>query len=268
MNEFRREFLQELDGCRPRNDDSVSGEETIVDDPQAAKLLRGRRAFDAAVADAFAQVPLPLGMAARLAAALEAEAATDEAGPLMPAATPAIAAPHTRRRWLATAGSALAATAAGGALFVWWQNRGRTDLTVEQVLEASLVFHQRAAVKRGEAKPESLAPHSEFPRSRFVTPHAEPRVRPLDEPLLGRTGVVYELAPAGEPRASLYVMSERPGLSAPAVPLLPSAPMTHPFKTGGCAMSAWREAHRIVLLVVDGDERRYREYLAAPQEFA
>jgi hypothetical protein len=275
MNEFRREFLQELDGRRPQGDDAIGADETISDDPRLAAELQSRRAFDRAVAQAFEQVPLPLGLAARLAATLEAEAATERSGLLAPAASTAPAAaphrqsPYSRRHWLAATGSALAATAAGGALFVWWQKRRSADLTVEQVLEASLVFHQRAAAKRGEAQPISLAPPpADFPLSDFVRPHAEPRVRKLDEPLLGRTGFVYELAPADGPRASLYVLHESPQLSLSAVPLLPNAPMAHPFKTGGCAMSAWREANRMVLLAVDGDERRYREYLAAPQEFA
>lgn len=275
MDEFRQEFLQELDGRRPLNDDSICEQETLLDDPQAAEQLRRRREFDAAVAATFAQVSLPVGMAARLAMALEAEAAGERAGPLTPVSSPLVSAipmsdaPQSRRSWLAAAGSALAATAAGGALFVWWQNRHRPEFTGEQVLEAALVFHQGAAAKRGEARPISVSPPpAEFPLSRFVTPRAEPRVRLLDEPLLGRTGAVYELAPADQPRAALYVVSERPGLTAPAVPLLADAPQAHPRITGGCAMSAWREAHRIILLVVDGDERRYRDYLAAPQEFA
>jgi hypothetical protein len=291
MDEIRRDQLQTLDGLRLPSDRATTEDatqdaasEAILSDPQTAVEFARRRAFDAAVAEAFAQVPLPLGMAARLMTALEAEAAGEQHGLLMPAAVPAmssaagaptpvtaveaVAPPLNRRSWLATAGSALAATAAGGAFFVWWQNRHRPDLTVEQVLESALVFHQRAAARRGDARPTSERKVPEFPLSRFVEPRAEPRVRPLDEPLLGRTGVVYELAPADQPRASLYVISERPGLSAPAVPNLAAAPMAHPFMTGGCAMSAWREDHRIVLLIVDGDERRYREYFAGPQVFA
>ena len=272
-------LLQMLDGCRPPHAVShhlpVEAAQRLAQDPQAAEWHRRNVVFDAAVADAFAQVPLPLGMAARLAAALanetqESEVAQEAAAPVSLPAPPSDRRNlWHRRRWLTAAGSSMAATAAGWAAFAWWQGRSRSDLSLEQVLDESLAFHQRSAARRNEARPISEnPPPAEFPLSRYVTPRTEPRVRQLDEPLLGRLGVAYELAPAGQPRAALYVVSERAGLRAPAVPLLPAEPSEHPFMTGGCAMSAWREESRIVLLVVEGDAARYREFLAAPKVFA
>jgi hypothetical protein len=270
---FDVDLLHKLDACRPGHEDaaellSESDRRVVAADPRYAERQRRTAAFDAAVARVYADVPVPVGVAERLQAALAA--AADVESPIV-ADSPAPPLPSRfhRRRWLAAAGSALTATAAGWALFAWWRGRERDAYTTEELLHAALVRLRQTDAERNVAVPESKqAPPREFPRSAHVVPEAEPRWRRLEEPLVERAGVAYELAPANAPRAVLYVLATRGEHGAPDLPPLPTDVPHTPSSTGGCALGAWREDDRLCVLVVDGDERRYRGFVERPQVVA
>jgi hypothetical protein len=272
-----------LDACRPGSDDAAElltdvDRQAVENDPKCATWRRRSEAFDRAVARAYADVPVPEGLAARLQATLEAAAletaAVAEATQVAEVATDESAvrpqpARLDRRRWLTAAGSAMAATAAGWGLLVWWRGRERDVLTTEELLHEVLALHQRTADRAQAATPVSRkAAPAEFPPSPRVRREAELRWRPLDETLLGRRGAAYELSAPGAPRAVLYVLAMRGESGSPELPPLATDSTAAPASTGGCSLGVWREDDRVVVLVVEGDERRYRNYVAQPAVIA
>jgi len=270
---FDPALLHRLDACRPTHDDAAEllsevDRRVVAADSRYAERQRRGAAFDAAVARVYAEVPVPVGLAGRLQAALAA-AADFETSTV--ADTPALPQPARfhRRRWLAAACSALTTTAAGWALLSWWRGRDRDAYTTEELLHAALVRLQQTEADRNLAVPVSLQPApSEFPLSGHVVPEAEPRWRLLNEPLVDRPGVAYELASAAAPRAVLYVLATRGVRSAANLPPLPTDVPREPSSTGGCSVGAWREDDRLCVLVVDGDERRYRNFVERPRAVA
>lgn len=266
-------LLERLDACRPAHDDAADAlteadRRTVANDPRYAERQRRSAAFDTAVARVYQDVPVPIGLAERLQAALEAAAAADSQA-VAAAPAPPSPARWRRRRWLAAAGSALTATAAGWALLAWWRGRVRDAYTTEELLHAALTRLRRTDADRNRAISVSKqAPPRELPLSAHVVPEAEPRWRRLDEPLVDRPGIGYELAAPAAPRAVLYVLATRGERGAPALPPLPADVPHTPSSTGGCSLGAWREDDRLCVLVVDGDERRYRGFVERPRAVA
>jgi hypothetical protein len=270
-------LLEALDACRPATDDfadlSPQDRERFESDPRYASWLARSAEFDAAVARAYDDVPVPTGMSARLTVALtEADAAEAASAATVTPASVA-AAPTSRRRWMAAFGSALTATAAGAAFLIWRNRQPREEMTREQFLDEMLVFHQRTAGEAGGARILTQSGDEadrrlleQLPLSRTVVPQDRVRWRKFDETSLGRSGIAYELARPGGPRAVLYVMADDRGL--PIAELPKDEPDRAPATTGGCALGAWREAGRLAILVVDGDAGRYEQFLVRPQIFA
>lgn len=262
-----REVLEELDACRPSSADASSLSETtqrlLRDDPRYAAWFEQSQAFDTEVAATYADVPVPEGLAGRLQSALTADAASLNSAALpMPARV-------NRRGWLAAAGAALATTAAGWGVVTWWRGRQQDMLTTDEILHAMLTLHQQTAEQRASGvSMAKQAPPSPFPFSSHVHFEVTPRWRTLSEPLLGRNGVAYELTAPAAPRAVLYVLSLGGDRGAPGLPPLTTDSTAAPSTTGGCSMGMWREDDRMVVLVVDGDERRYRAFVERPAVFA
>ncbi len=269
------------EACRPGTDDAARllADESFApaegreeDRLRLAAHVQRLEAFDVAVGTAYRRVEVPAGLAERLTAALAADAFRSDAvggNTLRPAdvespreVLPASSPLWSRRRWLTFGGTSLAATAAGVAFALWLNARRNRDLTLDDVLQQALVFHQSRAF-RGLASQTSLEtpPPAEFPLSEHLA-SALPATRwtSLDGRLLGRPGVAYDLAPGGGPRAALFVV-QAGKLGAPNVHSLPSVPAQTPAATGGFTSAAWREADRICILLVEGDERRYRQFL-------
>jgi hypothetical protein len=242
----------------------------------AREYLRRSQAFDGSVGRAMAEVPVPAGSLEKVLMAI-AEA---EAGALPPASVE-LAKPQpvgeterrpllSRRGWLAACGSAAATTAAGFGLFAWWQGRQRPLLTLEDVLHQALAFNNSPEAVRDPAVPVTLTPPpADFPLSpAIVALRATPRWRKLDGQLLGRPGVAYELSPAAEPRAVMYVLRAEVFSRAPVITSLPTEPTHVPVNTGGSSLGAWREGDRLVVFVVEGDSARYRSFLTPPRDIA
>lgn len=294
-----RELLDAAEACRPGTDDGArllrdvaasadgllrpgevlppadAGE--IWNEARLARRLDRLEAFDVAVRRVGEQVPVPEGLADRLLAALAAAASSSTSSeadaPAVPsvarvaelrASDPEAASPGrwSRRRWLTVGGSSLAATAAGVAFVLWLNERGRRDLTLDDVLQQALAYHGSRPFRGLTFRPTSeVRPPEEFSPSAYLSrsPVAA-RWALLDGRLLGRPGVAYDWASDREPPAVLFVV-QAGKLGAPGIPSLPSAPAQTPVTTGGFSSAAWREGDRICILLIKGDERRYRTFL-------
>lgn len=276
-----------IDACRPDSADferelpaEISA--AIRRDSRLTERYRAVQNFDRKVASAFGAVPVPIGLEARLLAAIaeqqaehDATQATESTSPLELATPPSPYQPipaesgrlrSTRRRWLQIAGGALASTAAGVG-FLWWrQSNDIPPLTFEDVLDRTLAFHLSGEGRVGESVPASrVAAPADFPRSDLIVGlRSVPRWQHLDGRFLGRAGVVYDLIGAQQQRASLYVLASD---GRPEIPSLPDRPYKL-HTTGGYTVDGWREKGCIQLLVVEGDADRFRNLLTPQGEIA
>lgn len=284
VNSGRRKLLESLESCRPGSDDfeRLLDAETVAAVHSDAELTRRYglvQQFDTTVARAYADVPVPGGLENRLLAALAADAlvtqvekATAEnvtanvaadVRPLeaRPGESHSVApARMSRRGWLAACGAAGAATAAGLAGF-WFLRPGEpVEMTVEQLLDDAFALHNSEGEQTPAVAIDVRNAPTDFPVSReFAVNGARLPRRNVDGKLLGRPGVAYELAPVGQPRATLYVLGDRSG--AQGVAGVPDAASGLAQKTtGNRALGAWREGGLLYVFVVEGDEHRYRGY--------
>ncbi|MCE9605289.1 MAG: hypothetical protein K8U03_10350 [Planctomycetia bacterium] len=282
-----------LDACRPGSEDldrelppetSAAVRAAMRADEQLAAQYRSLQQFDHVVATAFSAVSVPTNLLNRLTAAIAQQQAEQEFEQVAARSTAEIGAGEiaaplelaengdrqlSRRRWLRIAGGALASTAAGLS-FLWWrQATERPDLTLEDVLDQTLAYHQSSDAQPREAVPVSRVPApAEFPMSRLLVGlRSVQRWRKLDGRFLGRAGVAYELAGPNEKSATLYVLAAEGRRGSPDIPSLPDQPL-NPITTGGFTLAGWREAERIQLLVVEGDAERYRGFLTHPRDVA
>lgn len=269
----------------------------LAEQPDLARLYDKSQRLDARLEDALQQVPVPADLQARLLARLaeerlhpasppaEASAAVrsaerggaeldlSEAVALPPDAMvtegrvvvvrePAVetatsqAGRVTRRRWLAMA----MATAAALLVITWlaWPAR---QLTPERVLSlAQQYYHDDPAI--GSGTPLSVTPPPrQFPFSPRIVRH-RPAWREI-EGFLGRKGVAYDLRGPGDIRATLYVVRVKGATpnSPEVLGGLPSAPRVQPASSGGFPTEAWQEDGLLYVLVVEGNQQDYRNFL-------
>lgn len=272
-----------IDSCRPGSEDlqrelpsELAG--AIRGNERLAARYRAVQRFDHAIAGAFDQVPLPVGLESRLLAAIAEQQAELDASRLAASASatpvelPRQATPvHTsRRRWLQICGGALASTAAGAG-FLWWRLASEQPaLSLEEVLHQALDFNKSGEARLVEAIPETREPApAEFPRSRrLVGLRDVVRWRRIDGKLFGREGVAYELS-AQDHLATLYVLAKDGHRGSAQLPTLADEPPLHNqpqnlVSTGGDTAGVWQEHDRIQLLVVHGDVDFYRSFLMTP----
>jgi len=233
--------------------------------------LHGRlQRLDAALADAFRDVPVPPGLEARILARLaEAEVqqgaiatlgeATAEAEDLPVSGRKALWRP--RRWWLLAAGSlAAAATVLIGVLSSLPQRYDfiRADflaLAAEHFADDS---REGGRVFVSESQTPEGHPFSQVLRAWFPdlsSQFSDVRWRPVTE-LLGRQGAAYDLVGPGGVCATLYVV-------ACSVEGLPSEPPLRPMlSSGASSVSAWQEGHLVYILAVAGGGSAYERLLA------
>jgi hypothetical protein len=218
---------------------------------------------DEKLAAALHEVPVPEGLAERLLERLAAEPTWQNTELIAGNAQPAI--PHSSRlpsrwsrRWL-LAGSGLLAVA-GALLLAVWVGAGRGNTLSEAfVLDEAIRSFDMRADQVGHAMAERPAP-ADYPFSFAVLPVRGARWRPVaGGGFLGHNGVAYDLpGPAGS-KAVLYVVATGTSEGFSTVPA------RHPFTTGGCCASAWRENGLLYVLVVQGDPATYRAFLNLPR---
>jgi hypothetical protein len=287
-----RELLEQIDACRPGSDDINSPElanlaarvEVDRDDRRRYELVQQ---LDASLQDAIDDVPVPAGLADRLLAKLAAaRGASEHPGgmrtPLQqalpqalesalasgnavaqtvptesptdaPVAPSQTARPSSRRKWLAAAMLAAAASVAAIALTLNWN--GRTRLTAANVVEQSVKFYIED--EPGTLMPLSQSPSQTLPLSSKIQFPRTTQWRKVPNFLGDRRleAVAYE-AQIGPATATLYVARYSADLG------LPSAPAwTPPYNTAGRVASAWQNGPLLYVLVVEGGTEQYRSLI-------
>ncbi|HEY1785223.1 MAG TPA: hypothetical protein VGG30_06720 [Pirellulales bacterium] len=256
-------FHDEIDACRPGSRDLDEPEmsqlaEALAHDPQLRSRYDALQRLDARLVEAFAAVPVPAGLAARLIAGVQNNAGLLEApapstAPLVVAApapqtiplsaSPARRAIPRRRVLAALAASLLVATG------LWAAFRGPSAPAAGEVTTEAAEWFAGLA---DQWQPIAEAP-AKLPLPAAIV--GNPRGWQTVSKAVARRGVVYSLAQGPKARAVLFVLSaRRPGLPA-APPLAPQS------TTGGLTISAWQSQGLVYVLVVEGDERAYRRFL-------
>lgn len=283
--------------------DDSSGElaREIERNPSLKQLMSRLQSLDARIAEALNDVPVPTGLVDRILARLNAEAMPHKAiaevracdkrtgiasgelpatsgrpGPDLAVAAmpgndndhampsdlpvqPAVLVRRTwssRRNWLTAAAMAIAASIAFAA---FWMRPGTADLSPDSIAGlARELFHA------GDAEGEligAVPPPAGYPLSTQVVASGDARWQKLAG-FLGRGGIVYKLH-RGQVRAALYVikLAGGPGKSKIDTSHLFTAP--RPSSTEGLTTAVWREQALLYVLVVEGNEADYRQFLAA-----
>ncbi|MBN2021893.1 MAG: hypothetical protein JW809_03795 [Pirellulales bacterium] len=261
----RQRLAEALEVCRAGRDDPADPAlaplaEQLAARPELAEAHARLGRLDGALAGAFADVPVPEGLAerilSRLAAAREGtQASCVEGGSPLFAETKMGTVPRRRwrRRWFLSGVVAAAAAAAATVALVLLRPR---DYTESEILAAAVAEFD-ASTAQGQLLPnvwpEILLSH---PPSDAVVRPSGVRWREIAE-FLDRPAVAYDLSGRAGPRATLFVARyDRP------LPGLGNAPPGQPRRTtGGRAAAAWQDAGVLYVLVVEGTERDYHGLL-------
>jgi hypothetical protein len=198
-----------------------------------------RDSIDAHLTRAFRKVPVPDGLAERLLAGL----------------TPVV--PRRSRRWL-LAGAAVLTTAATLLIAVWLNQPRPEGLSGDTLCSAAIQAFDSMFAKTGQSLVARPAP-SAFPLSQWVCQFRQTAWQTVDD-FMGSRALVYQLPGRDGVRAALYVTK------LDTLAGLDSAPTVRPtFTTAGWCASAWAEDGCVYVLVVQGDESDYRDYLNLPR---
>jgi hypothetical protein len=257
-----------MEACRPGRDDLADPEmaalsRQLAASPKLASLHERLQRWDAALADAFCDVPVPEGLEARILARLEAESV--EVRSPSPESIPELTVagrhrdasggvdargPHaSRRRWMLVAGG-LTAAAVFILAFVPLHKRG--EFTRSDVLDSAIAYyaddtHEGGRVL-GKASPDY--PFSSTLLSLVSGRFPEIRWRPAAG-FLNRSAVAFDLLGPEGRMATVYVAS----CSVDGLPA--EVPMRPMLSTGETSVSAWQEGDLVYVLVVDGGSQAY-----------
>jgi hypothetical protein len=263
--------LSWIDVCRAGSDDLADESmrelaDALQNDPELRSLFQRVQSLDSRIAVALRQVAIPEGLSerilARLACQREASAADKPDLPRPTAADEEVVGslPAVKRRRQIGRRALLAGLAAAAAVAaaVLLSRPSAPHLTEESIATAA-----RELFTQGEFRGELVrvvSPPAGFPMSAAMLALPDARWHRL-ESFLGRTGVAYELRRAGA-RAALYVVRFAAIAGKPKIALanLPLAP--RPSSTGGLTTAVWREQGLLYVLVVEGTEAEYRQFLA------
>jgi hypothetical protein len=254
-----KRIIEGIEACRPGSDDVLSPElrdvaQRLEHDPEAQIAYQRVQKWDAAVAAAMDEVSVPAGLAERILDHLNAADSVPTSGDVglgtiaMDPVELDKRVPEGPRRWshrqaLAVGSSLAAALLLAAFVGIFWQPRSSSP--VEKIAEEWLQ-------QLGPWQNIQRAPH-DFPVSGAVvaSPTAWQRVGNVAS---GR-GMAYQLKNAQAGAAMLFVVKLSVAGSPPAPPLSPQS------TTGGKAIGYWQIGGLLYVLVVEGDERSYREFV-------
>jgi hypothetical protein len=284
-----KRIIEVIEACRPGSDDLLSAElrdvaHRLEHDPEAEIVYRRVQRWDAAVAAAMEQVTVPDGLAGRILDRLNAASPpTARQAPLgllenamassLKAAqaepvgeavgrdlVPSVPVPgdkvelekperqgprRWRRRQMLAAVSSLAAVLVLAAFVgILWQPRSSSP--VEKIAD-EWTRHLGTAWQSIDRAPRDFP----VPGAVVASPMAWQRVGNVAS---GR-GVAYQLRNAQAGAAMLFVVKLSVAGSPPAPPASPQS------TTGGKAIGYWQIGGLLYVLVVEGDERSYREFV-------
>ena len=244
-------LLETLEASRPGGEDLSDPElsdlaDRMAADPKLREVYDKLKQTDVVLANAFHDVPVPEGLGDRI---LERLASAGE-----PSASVAKRGRFWRSRRVqgaALVGLAVTLMVVGLAWFAQ-----EDPLTREGVVASAVeLFNREGNGPQGGNLISKKRPPGGYqidPLS--VAQLAGIRWRTIDG-FLGRSGVAYDLAPVGSPRATLYVIKQR-------VANLDNAPSPNPRSNSQSRFaSAWLSNGLLYVLVVEGGLGRYQEVL-------
>lgn len=238
-----REIRELLSVCRPDRSDLTAEqlravEEQLGQDAVLREQWAASQAWDAQVRDAFADVPVPTGLADRLLAAVS------DAG-----AESVVTVPQTAfwsRRTILSVGAAAAAVALVAVSMAYWQ--WSDPLTTDFVVQKSLIWVEQIdpAGWRDDAIPTADYPLD--PALALYNVAWQRLSLPYDS-----HAVVYRGALAPDrSTASLIVIQTHLGETLPSIP--PTRPDS---STGGLCIGVWKSQGKLYVLIVPGSPRVY-----------
>jgi hypothetical protein len=259
-----KRIIEGIEACRPGSDDVLSAEfkdlaHCVEHDPEAQIAYQRVQKWDAAVAAAMEQVTVPAGLAERIVDRLNSADSVPTSGDVglgtvamdavamdaveLHKPTPAGRRHGSRRRRLAVVSSLAAALLVAAFVGVLWQPRSSSP--IEKIAEGWMQ-------QLGPWQSIQRAPHDfPVPSAVVASPTAWQRVGNVAS---GR-GVAYQLSNARAGAAMLFVVKLSVAGSPPAPPVSPQS------TTGGKAIGYWQIGGLLYVLVVEGDERSYREFV-------
>lgn len=279
---------EQIDSCRPGSEDTDQPElaalaDLLEQDSRVRDVLSRSQQLDEAVGEAFREVPVPAGLAARLLTAvgasedlLEQSEATSSADSISDQAVESLAADSapdadverssgdheparkrgsTRRRLLIAASSAAAMlVVAVYAAVVLNQTDGPTSAS--QIAELAISWVD--AAQQEDWEPAEDAPAKKFPLAAEIEVESGQAAITQWQYLSTRFGkaATYDLTPPGKGFVYQFAIRTSEDFSAPQ--LLPSSPQQN--TQGMCIGVAYRQG-MLYVLVVEGDERRYSRFI-------
>lgn len=268
-----RHVQEAIDACRSGADDP--GDAGLRIDPRMAALAQAlandeelKRHYEAALVQdarqrqAFCDVVVPAGLESRVMARLAVAQPATAGETVQPALRARL---RARRRWLWTAAGVAAAACVALAVGLWPQ---RPAYDLEALYRDARDFHAREAaepvVLLSAKRPDEYEPSS------YVLGADGPHVAWRNvKRLLGRGGIAYRLQSDEGVTATLYVVKLAPRPGAPDLSrLLPTQPPKRPSFTDGVTTAAWQQAPYAHVLVIDGPERLYRQFVREPRSLA
>jgi hypothetical protein len=268
-----------MDACRPGRDDVEESEMTALADlldrdADAQEVFARSEYLDRSIGEAFRDVQPPPGLAARLLSAVESEeepkqaatsndSAESDLTQLEPAekSSPANQAsrehsrPSSRRRWIAVAGT-LAASLVVVAYAAIMLNPPPDPVSHFTVADKAIDWIDEA--QQGDWESSKNPPTDRYPLASSIVVGDGPR--PVDQWQFVGTdygkAAVYDLTPPGKRFVYLFVIRADEDISAPQ--LLPTLPARN--TQGVCVGVAYHDGV-LHVLVVDGDERRYGQFI-------
>jgi hypothetical protein len=243
LNHLDAKTREGIDACRADRGDHRLPELSAVFDrvqnqPAAARHFDRVLRIDAALRAAIHDVPMPGGLADRLLARLQAEEVE------LPAVNVASTTGRQRTAWWQT-GLAACLLIAASAVLAWkWLPAQPTNVvTLAEAWSQDL----------GDAwRPMTSAPKALAIPVRLS---AAPRGWQPTSKLMGYNAVAYDFSRPGR-RAVLFVVQVAPEGELPSSP--PNSPQ---YSAGGRLLAAWVTGKRMCLLVVEGDDRAYRDLI-------
>ena len=272
-------LLEAIEACRPGSDDLSDPALAFLaakldEDADLAEHYQNIQELDGKITEAFCDVPVPEGLSDRLLARLavqgngrsgstrddKAEIETAETTPpesVRDVAAERVAAPRRVSRRLVL-GGAITATVAASVLvaILLLRIEPSRPLSQEDVQRQAMAFFDadRHSLEEGLSLAEA-SPPEDYPFSHLI------RFEPVQwrgiRGFLGRHGVAYDIVIRDRCQATLYVVEC-------SVSGLPSRPQADTFNSGGRFISTWQSDKLLYVLVVQGEERHYRQLLTTP----
>jgi len=246
----RQRLIQQIDACRAGSEDLSAPEmrelaDALASDASTRDLCERLHDFDAAVGGAMHDTAVPEDLAQRISAG-ELDISL-----VQPAEKPARV---SRRRWLTSAVSTVAA-ASIAAVVVWaWWPEPQQMLTLEDVHRESIKFHLVYLADRDFTVGVGQPP-TEFPPSPDISSSGQVTWRKISGLLDCPEGVAYNIPGRGGCVATLYVVKR----DIPALPTL--VPTRAGSDTANVRVSAWQSGDLVYVLIVPGSEQDYRDFV-------